>query len=367
MTGTSRTTGPLERVGIHLGGLYATSGRAELEAVVDECVALCLHDPVGRVGGMCHVLDAHGVLSTDDPARFAEHAVPLLLEAMLEVGALRERLVARVFGASDRDTDEASRGAISLRVVESLLEAASVPIIEREVRGPGALEVCFNARSGLARVRGLSGAQLERDAANEAPTRATRDALGLVAIGASTGGVEAVARIFGTLSPDIPPVVIALHMPATFTGRFAERLDALSSLRVEEGHDGQLLLPGHGYVIPGGRHGRVVRDGWGYRLVLGDEPLEVHYRPSVDVLFHSVARACGRHAVGVVLTGMGSDGAEGSRELAAVGAITLAQDRESCVVFGMPGEAIARGGAAHVVALDAIASAIESFVHRSAA
>jgi two-component system, chemotaxis family, protein-glutamate methylesterase/glutaminase len=177
----------------------------------------------------------------------------------------------------------------------------------------------------------------------------------VIAIGASTGGTEAIARVLAKLPADSPGVVIAQHIPAEFSARFAVRLDGLSALTVREARDGDPILVGHAYVAPGHSHLRVVRSGARYVCALGDDAPVNRHRPSVDVLFGSVADQVGGNAVGILLTGMGADGAAALGTMRERGAPTIAQDKESSVVWGMPGEAVARGAAAEVLTLDAIA------------
>jgi len=149
-----------------------------------------------------------------------------------------------------------------------------------------------------------------------------------------------VRELLAALPPDAPGVVIAQHIPAAFSGPFARRLDAASALVVREARDGDQILPGHAYVAPGGRHLLVVRSGARYHCRLSDaEPVNRH-RPSVDVLFRSVAQHAGPNAVGVLLTGMGDDGARGLKEMREAGARTIAQDEATSVVWGMPGAAV---------------------------
>jgi two-component system chemotaxis response regulator CheB len=182
----------------------------------------------------------------------------------------------------------------------------------------------------------------------------------LIAIGSSTGGTEAVADILAALPPDAPGIVIAQHIPEVFSQRWAARMDAESAIAIAEATDGDQILIGHAYVAPGGRHLRVERSGAKYICRLGtDAPVNRH-RPSVDVLFRSVASEVGRNAVGVILTGMGGDGAEGLLEMLHAGSPTIAQDRATSVVWGMPGEAVKRGAAQEVLALDHIAARVLS-------
>ncbi len=192
------------------------------------------------------------------------------------------------------------------------------------------------------------------------PRRAMPSGAGarLVVMGASTGGTEALMQVLSALPPECAPLVIAQHMPAGFTAAFARRLDAACRIEVKEAEDGEALLAGRALIAPGGRHLAGERTAAGYRARLLDGPLVSRHRPSVDVLFRSAAQAAGRDAVGVILTGMGDDGAAGLKELRDAGAETIAQDEASCVVFGMPRSAIALGAAAQVLPLSRVAEAL---------
>lgn len=180
----------------------------------------------------------------------------------------------------------------------------------------------------------------------------------LIAVGASTGGTEAICEFLMGLPPDGPGVIITQHMPERFTRSFAERLDRLTPLVVCEATDGQRILPGHAYVAPGHSHLLLRRSGAQYLTALSSaEPVNRH-RPSVDVLFHSVAEQAGANAMGVLLTGMGRDGAAGLKAMRDAGCATFAQDEHSCVVFGMPREAILLGAAGEVLPLSRLAAGV---------
>lgn len=179
----------------------------------------------------------------------------------------------------------------------------------------------------------------------------------VLAIGASTGGTEALRELLGELPPASPGIVVVQHMPEKFTKAFADRLDTLCRIRVKEAADGDRVLPGHALIAPGNYHLAVVRSGAEYRARVFSAEAVNRHRPSVDVLFQSCARALGSNAVGVILTGMGNDGAHGLLEMRQAGARTLAQDEASCVVFGMPREAILLGAAEEVLPLDHLADA----------
>jgi len=181
----------------------------------------------------------------------------------------------------------------------------------------------------------------------------------LVVIGASTGGTEAIRQVLEPLPPSSPAIMITQHMPAGFTRSFVQRLDNLCAVQVHEAEDGQRVLPGHVYLAPGGvAHMKLARSGANYVVQLDHgEPVNRH-RPSVDVLFHSAAEVAGRNAVGVLLTGMGKDGAQGLLAMKQAGAVTFAQDEASCVVFGMPREALHIGAADEAVPLSEISERI---------
>ncbi len=192
-------------------------------------------------------------------------------------------------------------------------------------------------------------------AARRSPLSMLRTTECVIAIGASTGGTEAIKDILIELPADAPGIVISQHIPAAFSGPLAQRLNALSPLRVCEAADGQQILPGHVYIAPGNRHLLVERSGARYLCRLSEAPPVNRHRPSVDVMFHSLAENVGLNAIGVLLTGMGEDGARGLKAMRAAGAYTLAQDEKSSVVWGMPGAAVRLGAAMEVVPLARIA------------
>ncbi len=180
----------------------------------------------------------------------------------------------------------------------------------------------------------------------------------IVVIGASTGGTEATKEVLMALPPDCPAVMITQHMPPGFTTSYAARLDGLCRIRVAEARDGERVLPGHAYLAPGGLHLSVERSGANYIARVQDgEPVNRH-KPSVEVLFKSAARVVGPNALGIMLTGMGADGARAMREMRDAGSYNLVQDEASCVVFGMPREAIAAGASHEVLPLTRIAPAL---------
>ena len=217
-----------------------------------------------------------------------------------------------------------------------------------------------------AKLRTAAQAQVRRlpSPAASAPQRPAAPGLGrlstekIVFLGASTGGTEATRELLMGLPADAPAVVITQHMPPGFTRSYAARLDSLCRIRIKEAADGDRILPGHGYIAPGGLHLTVERSGANYLARVRDgDPINRH-KPSVEALFESAARVVGPNALGVMLTGMGADGAKAMKAMRDAGSYNICQDEASCVVFGMPREAIAQGAAHEVLPLQRIAPAL---------
>jgi two-component system chemotaxis response regulator CheB len=199
-----------------------------------------------------------------------------------------------------------------------------------------------------------AGGILRRPAA-DVPYRTTDQ---LIAIGASTGGTEAIRMVLAAMPANAPGMVITQHIPRAFSGQFAARVDACSQMSVKQAEEGDLILPGHAYIAPGDEHLVVVRDGARYRCHLSDDDPVNHHRPSVDVMFHSIAENVGRNAIGVILTGMGTDGSRGLKRMRECGAHTIAQDEKSSVVWGMPGASVAIDAVEVILSIDQIAGAL---------
>jgi two-component system chemotaxis response regulator CheB len=181
----------------------------------------------------------------------------------------------------------------------------------------------------------------------------------IIVVGASTGGTDALGVFLESFPPDSPGIVIVQHMPEFFTGAFAKRLDTKCKITVKEAANGDSVIRGRALIAQGNHHLLLKRSGARYYVEVKDGPLVSRHRPSVDVLFRSAARYAGKNAVGVIMTGMGDDGAKGIFEMYEAGAKTIAQDEKSCVVFGMPGEAIKTGGVTKIVPLDEIAEQVQ--------
>lgn len=248
----------------------------------------------------------------------------------------------------------------------SALELGAVDFITKPQMG---LQEGMNQYSDMIadKIRMAAKARIRRSETRVASPRVIKAPLvgseKIIAIGSSTGGTEALRQLLEPMPPTSPAIVIAQHMPPGFTRSFANRLDHLCQMSVKEAEHGERVLPGHVYIAPGAFHMELTRSGANYHIALNDDlPINRH-RPSVDSLFHSVARSAGKNAIGVILTGMGSDGAAGLLAMRQAGAWTIAQSERSCVVFGMPREAIALNAACETVDLEQISQQI---LHRSA-
>lgn len=243
-----------------------------------------------------------------------------------------------------------------------VLAKPSGPYSVGELRGTLAGKIRVAAQGSVsarpAAAQPPSTARVNAPAAPMLPSKFNNSTV--VALGASTGGVSALQEVLLQLPADMPPIVITQHIPAVFSRAFAERLNQLCKLSVKEAEDGQPLLPGQVALAPGNKHMILQRNGNAYSVGVKDGPQVCYQRPSVDVLFHSVARVAGSNAIGVILTGMGADGADGLLAMKKAGAHTIAQDEASCVVFGMPREAVQRGAVGEVQPLTRIPASIQA-------
>ncbi len=276
---------------------------------------------------------------------------PVLMVSSLTVEGAEATLKAMELGAVDFIPKQLSKVSLDIVKIEDDLRAKVKLIAKRKVRAPSP-----------ARSLTVQAAALARQTAGE--RRPVQKACGpqlhdVVAIGVSTGGPPAVQKVLARLPKDFPAgIVIAQHMPAAFTGPFAKRLDGVCAITVKEAEHGERLVPGVAYVSPGGRHLRIEQKVSRIDLSVTDEPKEALYKPSANVMIESVAHGVGRRGLGVILTGMGSDGMEGVRALKAKGGRALAQSDATCVVYGMPKAVVDAGLADEVVDIDDMGEAI---------
>ncbi|WP_277057005.1 chemotaxis response regulator protein-glutamate methylesterase [Trichlorobacter lovleyi] len=268
--------------------------------------------------------------------------IPVLMVSSLTQRACDTTLRALELGAIDYVTKP------SIEITQGV-EALANEIIAK-VRIAAKARVRFAARGSLPPSSTASASP--KASALDTTRMATTDKL--IAIGASTGGTQAITEVITQLPASIPGIVVVQHMPPVFTKSYAERLNTMSRVNVKEAEHGDRILRGTAFIAPGGRHMSIRRDGAMYYLELSDGPPVNYVKPAVDVLFRSVARFAGRNAVGVILTGMGEDGARGLKEMREHGALTLAQDEASCIVFGMPKRAIEMDAVDRVLPLSQI-------------
>lgn len=243
------------------------------------------------------------------------------------------------------------------------MEAMQAGAVEVICKPGSAYSVGEMEEALLKAVKAASVAIIRRNSAPTAPAHAplkslTKTTNQVLAIGASTGGTVAIESILSRMPQNVPGIVITQHMPPVFTRSFAERLNQISKVEVREANDGDWLSSGIALVAPGGKHMLLRRSGARYMVQVKDGPLVNGHRPSVEVLFKSVAQTAGANSIGVILTGMGADGAVGMMDMKQAGATTLAQDEQSCVVYGMPKAAVDIGAVDEVLALDKIPNRI---------
>ena len=290
---------------------------------------------------MCSTLTAAGARTTLQA--LAEGAVSFVTKPTL---GLRDFL-----GDPGNGLVAAVRTAARAQVGVQRAPPPAAAAVEASTRGPAALAMpALPAPPGSPGTRTPAGT----------PTAMTETTDHVVAIGSSTGGVQAVETVLRGLPRTAPGIVIVQHMPERFTAAFAERLDGLCAMEVREARDGDRVLPGRVLIAPGGLHMQLQRSGAQYQVSVRDGPPVNRHKPSVDVLLRSVAACAGANALGIILTGMGDDGARGLLEMRRAGAVTAAQDEASCVVFGMPREAIRLGAARDVLGLTQVAGWIQT-------
>jgi two-component system chemotaxis response regulator CheB len=239
------------------------------------------------------------------------------------------------------------------------LEAMDLGAVEVMCKPGAAYAVGDLATEIRDKVKAAAHTPVGRIDTDKAPPKAARLAMSktthkIIAIGASTGGTKALEHVLTALPANSPGIIIVQHMPEHFTRSFADRLNSLCAIEVKEAVDGETVSPGKAIIAAGNYHLLLDRSGAVYQARVKSGPLVSRHRPSVDILFRSVSRVAGRNAVGVILTGMGADGAIGMKEMKDAGAINIAQDEASCVVYGMPKEAVAKGGVDHVLPLSSI-------------
>lgn len=293
---------------------------------------------------------------------------PVLMVSSLTTEGAESTLKALELGAVDFIPKQLSKVSLDIVRIEDELREKVKEISRRKfLRAPRALRAPRPVGEGGASVSsgGAGGAAADGAPRPVITPRSGRPVRDIVAIGVSTGGPPAVQKVLSQLPADFPAsILIAQHMPAAFTGPFAKRLDGVCRITVKEAENGERLRPGTAYIAPGGRHLRVDQRISMVEVVVTPEPAEALYKPSANVLIESVAQAMGRRTLGVILTGMGSDGLEGVRVLKQKGGRALAQSDATCVVYGMPKAIVDAGLADEIIDIDDMASAIMSGLYK---
>lgn len=285
-----------------------------------------------------------------------ENPIPVVMCSTLTTKSSRTSIQALSIGAVDVITKptmnlKQSLGESEAEIINSVRAAARVN-----------LSKVTNIATSNNKARLDIRPKLNADVIISKPTGRARASTSVVALGTSTGGTQALEKVLTSLSADCPGIVIVQHMPEAFTAAFAERLNSLCAIEVKEGQTGDEILPGRAIIAPGGKHMIVKAKYVGTSYIeVKDGPLVSRHKPSVDVLFRSVAKSIGQKALGIIMTGMGDDGAIGLREMRQSGARTVAQDEASCVIFGMPAAAIQMAATDEQIPLDKIATLIKKF------
>lgn len=278
----------------------------------------------------------------------SQHPIPIVMCSSLTVGGSETALKALEYGAVDI-IEKPRMGA------KQFLEEAKARICDVvKAAAVSRIRKAPPVREGLVSPKLTADAVLEKPD-SKAMIQTTEK---VIIVGASTGGTEAIRFFLESMPPDAPGIVIVQHMPEKFTEAFARRLDGLCSISVKEAENNDSVIRGRALIAPGNRHMLLKRSGARYYVEIKDGPLVCRHRPSVDVLFRSGARYAGKNAIGVIMTGMGDDGAKGMLEMMEAGAYTIAQDEESCVVFGMPKKAIDLGAVKKILSLEKIHDAV---------
>lgn len=284
----------------------------------------------------------------------AENPIPVIMCSTLTEKSSKTSIEALSIGAVDviakpRIDLKNSLGSNEKIIIDSLRAASKANLKSLKKKRPIAKPLKVTPK-------------LSADAVIPRSNRSILSTSRVIAIGTSTGGTCALEEILSKLSTSCHGIVIVQHMPEAFTGTFAERLNDICQIEVKEGVNGDEIKPGRAIIAPGGKHMLVETQKMGFpHIVIKDGPLVSRHRPSVDVLFRSVAKSVGKKALGIIMTGMGDDGANGLKEMLDAGAETIAQDEASCVVYGMPAVAMQKGAAKRQVSLDEIPGVIETF------
>ena len=354
---------------IHLkqGELHFSTNEVIVETTVGSCIAYIVWDRLKKTGGMAHYFLAYNPSKGEselDP-QFGDSAIKSLLRVFKKNGSNPKDLQIKLVGGANvtNDLSKINAGDDNCRVAQQLTREYGLNIVSQSIGGLIGKKVKFNTYSGKVQISRLSARDINKQNVRSIlPAGYIPDHIiqrSIVAIGASTGGPEAIHEIISMLPETIPPIVIALHIPEAFSGLLAQRLNnEFSHVKVVEAETGLVPKPGTIYLAPGGKHMKLQEFGETVRILITDEPPVNKFKPSVDYLFNSMMKIRSHSIVAVLLTGMGDDGARGLLNLRQKGWLTIAQNEYTSVVFGMPKVAIQLNAAKKIESLSRIAIAI---------
>ncbi|MGK5091124.1 chemotaxis protein CheB [Deltaproteobacteria bacterium TL4] len=369
---------------LYPGEILVSQNPVVINTLLGSCVAVCLWDEQRKIGGMNHVVYPRSLEPSKLTTQYANVATFVLYDELLRAGAHKKGLTARIFGgANQRLPDDSLKDGISagpqnVEITLKVLRKLNIPLIGQDTGGQRGRKILFDLQTGKILLEYLQGHEIflqqfnllkgvitaqtenEPNSALNSANLQPSSPYHLIAIGASTGGPEAILEVLKRLPDTLPGIVISLHMPVGFTKDYAARLNQMSGMQVREAVHGTWIAPGTAWLAPGNRHLRVVHSEGKYKIELSDDPPVSHHRPSVDVMFQSIAQAARQHAIGIILTGMGNDGTKGLLAMKKAGAKTIGQNEATCVVYGMPREAGACGAVDRMLPLDQIPSALLS-------
>lgn len=360
---------------LQIGELMIGIDPSIINTVLGSCVSVCLYSESQKLGGMIHYAHPSMALDFGQAAdfRYGDIAIPTLIEEMEKAtGEMASTFTAKIVGGADSsDSDPHPVGLENIRIAKDLLEKYHIPVIAEDTGGFQSRRIRFHTHNGRLQVAPISNSIKNTFTRNKhrrnvlivdsSKTMSERlkknqedlDLYKILAIGASTGGTEALKNLLCALPEKIPATLIVQHIPPGFSKAFADRLNELCAFEVKEARDGDEILPSRVLIAPGGKQMRIHRAANGKLSIrITDDPEVNGHKPSVDYLFLSVAQEVGKNTIGVILTGMGSDGARGLLALRKAGSQTLGQDEESCVVYGMPRAAFELGAVDKLVPLD---------------
>ncbi|MBX2995662.1 MAG: hypothetical protein KF681_12600 [Bdellovibrionaceae bacterium] len=358
---------------LHLkaGEIIICAEASTITTILGSCVSICLYSPQTKMGGMIHYVHPRVASRHGQPAdfRYGEIAIPALIEELMRVtGEPAHQFVAKIAGGASEAHRGFDIGSENIQVAREYLKRHQIPILAEDVSGHDGRKVVYHTGTNRLQIAAIASRVPPAKRISKPPLSCQNiDMRKILAIGSSTGGTEALRVVLQALPEKIPPTVVVQHIPPGFSKALAERLNDLCPFEVKEAEDGDDVRAGRVLIAPGGKQMKIHRAARGLVVRLTDDPPVNRHKPSVDYLFNSIADHIGKNSVGVILTGMGNDGSQGLLAMKKKGSKTIAQNEESCVVYGMPRVAADIGAVDKVVALEEIAREIVAALSQRAA